>query len=85
MARAVPLPQAMFVSVLVLCKHWHTPVDLAVLIPNTSDATQGLTFSGETTQEGEKVLKTQDPSVLPLHTAIKVKHKHVWFKPNVHT
>lgn len=47
MARAGLLPQGRFVSLHVLCKRFHTPYNLAILIPDTSDATQGLTFSGE--------------------------------------
>lgn len=34
-------------EVLFLSIHLHTPVILAILIPNASDATQGLTSSGE--------------------------------------
>lgn len=44
MARAGCLQRGKFVSIPVLCKHWHTPVNLAILVPNTPDATQGLTL-----------------------------------------
>lgn len=56
MARAGLLPQGRFLSLLVLHKHWHAPVSVAVLI-----LMQHRVELSVENNVGRKVLKTQDP------------------------